>query len=67
MGMVVWVSKGASGFFFFFCATAGDAADKRIAIQMPTVKSARKLRVTVETGFAVIGVLSLIIKDATEE
>jgi hypothetical protein len=34
---------------------------------MPTVKSARKLRVTAGTGIAAIGVLSLIIKDATEE
>jgi hypothetical protein len=67
MGMVVWVSAGASGFFFFFCAAAGDAADKRIAIQVASVKSARKLRVTAGTGFAAIGVLSLIIKDATEE
>jgi|SRR6266404_2598474 hypothetical protein len=67
MGIVVWVSAGAFFFFFSFCAAAGDVIDKKIAVQMASIKSARKLRAGAGTGFAAIGVLSLTIQKYSQK
>jgi hypothetical protein len=54
---VVWGSAAvlASFFFFFsFCASAGEAIEKKIAMQTTSVKSVWKLRTRAGTAFAAI-------------